>query len=371
MSSWHEERRADKAAEARTARENKEHEAKLRRDERRRDHEEARAEKAQARRDHAARKAARAAKRQRDLTPANVYGKGTLILVAFSAAASLPAQIIHFVSLYWMLFPIGPAIEGLAWVMAAGVAYADEKKLAPWVRWLLRALTLCAAGFAGYINFTYGLSLQSHGLTADEAQTVGTGLAAVTMAGPVVFEIRQWVRTLTAAAANPARAKEKARARHEKKRRKDHKDVAALANRLVSARPFGELLFEEAFALAWEIKKGTLELGLEPATHAERHASRKAYAAALDAANGSPVSVRGRLLEVLHRAPASAEKPQLVTDLSPLPERAEVKAPKGVRGKPPVHRRTKGDALPFHDVAKLQHSHEARTRIAAVNGHHH
>jgi hypothetical protein len=94
-----------------------------------------------------------------------VYGKGTLALVGFSAAASLPAQIIHFVTLHWMLFPIGPAIEGLAWVMAAGVAYADEKKLAPWVRWLLRGLTLGAASFAAYINYTYGLSLETKGLT--------------------------------------------------------------------------------------------------------------------------------------------------------------------------------------------------------------
>lgn len=374
-SSWHEERRADKAAEARTERENKEHAAKLLRDERRKDREEARAEKAQARRDRAARKAARAAKRQRDLTPAHVYSRGTLALVGFSAAASLPAQIIHFVSLHWMLFPIGPAIEGLAWVMAAGVAYADEKKLAPWVRWLLRGLTLGAAGFAAYINYTYGLSLQGESITADEAHTVGTGLAAVTLAGPVVFEIRQWVRTLTAAVADPKRALEKDRARHEKKRRKDHKEIAALADRLVSARPFGELSFEDAFALAWEIEKGTRELGLEPALHGKRHASRKAYADALDTANGSPLSIRSRLLEMLHpvtgQVPTAPTKPQVVTDLSPISDGSEKKPSKGVRGKPPVHRRSKGDAVPFHPLAKTQHSHEARTRIAAVNGHHH
>lgn len=371
-SSWHEERRADKAAEARTARENKEHEAKLRRDERRRDREESRAEKAQARRDHATRKAARAAKRQRDLTPSNVYSRGTLALVGFSAAASLPAQIIHFVTLHWMLFPIGPAIEGLAWVMAAGVAYADEKKLAPWVRWLLRGLTLGAAGFAAYINYTYGLSLQGESITAGEAHTVGIGLSAVTLAGPVVFEIRQWVRTLSAAVANPKRAEAKNRARHEKQRRKDHKKIAGLADRLVSARPFGQLSFEDAFALAWEIEYGTRELGLEPALHGKRHAARKAYVAALDAANGAPVSVRGRLLEMLHTAPGSApgkaEKPQHATQIPPSQDPAS-KAPRK-RPVPPV--RKKGDSIPFHPVVGSVAAETARRSVTAtVNGHHH
>lgn len=375
MDSWHDERRRDRAATAEEQRRTKAFEAQLAREERRKDREEERADKAQRRRDRAQKKAARAAKRQRELTPSNVYGKGTLALVGFSAAASLPAQIIHFVTLHWMLFPIGPAIEGLAWVMAAGVAYADEKKLAPWVRWLLRGLTLGAASFAAYINYTYGLSLETKGLTYSEAQTVGTGLAAVTLAGPVVFEIRQWVRTLTAAADNPKRAQEKARAQHEKKRRKDHKKVAQLAERLVSAEAFGKLDFQDAFARAWEIEYGTRELGLNPALHAQRYASRKAYQEALDVANGSPVSVRGRLLEVLHPSSGKAAKatgnPQVVTDLSPLSKGPEKKPAKGVRGKPPVHHRTKGDAVPFHPVAKIQHSHEARTRIAAVNGHHH
>lgn len=381
-SSWHEERRADKAAEARTARENKEHEAKLRRDERRRDREEARAEQAQARRDKAARKQARAAKRQRDLTPSNVYSKGTLALVGFSAAASLPAQIIHFVTLHWMLFPIGPALEGLAWVMAAGVAYADERKLAPWVRWLLRGLTLGAAGFAGYINFTYGLSLEAKGLTPDEAATVGTGLAAVTLAGPLVFEIRQWVRTLTAATANPKRAEEKARAKHEKARRKQHPKIAKIAAALLADAEYGKLTAEEAWTQARRIVNGTDLPGITAALTAMATKSAAALAAA---ENEQPVTrtvIRERMTRrlnapdfILPTAPSTPSgppaKPQVVTDLSPRPGAPREKAPKAARGKPPEHRRTKGDAVPFHPVAKAQHSHEARTRVATVNGQHH
>lgn len=378
-SSWHEERRADKAAEARTARENREHEAKLRRDERRRDREEARADQAQARRDKAARKQARAAKRQRDLTPSNVYSRGTLALVAFSAAASLPAQIIHFVSLHWMLFPIGPALEGLAWVMAAGVAYADEKKLAPWVRWLLRGLTLGAAGFAGYINYTYGLSLEGKGLTPDEAATVGTGLAAVTLAGPLVFEIRQWVRTLTAAVANPKRAEEKARAKHEKARRRQHPQVAKVAAMLLADAEYDTLTPEQAWTDARRIVHGTDLPGITAALTVMATKSAVALAAAQNEQPATRAVIRERMTRRLNASdfilptPPSAPsdrpaKPQVVSDLPPARTQAEKKP----RKQPPLHRRTPNDALPFHRAAKVAAAETARRSVTAtVNGHHH
>jgi hypothetical protein len=94
----------------------------------------------------------------------------------------------------------------------------------------------------------------------------------------------------------------------------------------------------------------------------------------MDAANGSPVSTRSRLLELLHPAPvsrfATPEKSQVVTDLSPSVKGAGEKPQKGARKQPPPHRRTKGDSVPFSSIAKNQHSHEARQRLA-VNGHHH
>ncbi|MGZ0231131.1 hypothetical protein [Streptomyces sp. CPS1] len=252
MSSWFEERRADKAEDAKQQRLNEEHRAKLRRDERRKDREEQREIKAQARRDKAQRRAARIARREKALTPGNVYRRGTLGLVTLSALASLPAQIIHFVSIYWMLFPIGPAVEGAAWVMCAGVAYADERKLPAWVRWLLRALSLAAAGFAAHINYQYGLSLTDHGVSDSNAHVAGLGLAAVTLGGPLFFEVRQWVLTLTAAITDPKkRAEEKARAKHEKSRAKKFKAVAERQKQLLLAAPFGTLKPEDAWVRAW------------------------------------------------------------------------------------------------------------------------
>ena len=371
MSSWREERRLDNAADAEERRKGKAFDAQLRRDERRKDREEAREVRLQQRRDRAARRQARAARREKTLTPGNVYRKGTLLLVGLSALASLPAQIIHFVSIYWMLFPIGPALEGAAWVMAAGVAYADEKKLAPWVRWLLRALSMGAAGYAAHINYGYGLSLTGHGLDAADAAAVGWGLAAVTMLGPLFFEVRQWVLTLTADRVDPKkRAEEKARAAHEKNRAKDHKAVVELARRLVSAAPYGTLAFEKAFASAWEILYGTRTPGMTPALHAQAYASRQALATAFDAANGSPVSNRARLLEVLHPAPVEAlgvpATSQVVTDLPPSPEKTQKKG----RRRPPEHRRVPGDSVPFHPLAKVAAADTAR-QYTPVNGHHH
>jgi hypothetical protein len=252
VSSWFEERRADKVADAEQRRKDREFESKLRREERREAKKERREEEAQRRRDKAARRQARAARREKTLTPGNVYRKGTLLLVTLSALASLPAQVIHFVQIYWMLFPIGPAVEGAAWVMAAGVAYADERKLPVWVRWLLRALSLSAAAFAANINYKYGLSLTEHGVSETNARVAGIGLAAVTLLGPLFFEVRQWVLTLTAAATDPKkRAEEKARARHEKKRGKKFKRVAARQQQLLLAAPFGTLKPEDAWVRAW------------------------------------------------------------------------------------------------------------------------
>ncbi|MEV6696250.1 hypothetical protein AB0M68_03680 [Streptomyces sp. NPDC051453] len=375
MSSWFEERRADKAADAEERRKGKVFDAKLRRDERREDAKEKREETAQRRRDRTQRRQVRAARREKTLTPGNVYRKGTLGLVTLSALASLPAQILHFVGIHWMLFPVGPAVEGAAWVMAAGVAYADERRLAAWVRWLLRALSLSAAGFAAHINYQYGLSLAHHGVDPANAQAAGLGLAAVTLGGPLFFEVRQWVLTLLAAVVDPKkRAEQKARAKHEKKRGRDHRDVVKLAKKLVSAAPFGDLMFEEAFVSAWEIKYGTRTPGMTPALHAQAHASRKALADAFDAANGSPVSNRARLLELLHPAPMKARgvtgKPQVVTDLPPVRKTPTEKPKNGARRQPPPHRRSKGDALPFHPLAKTQAATTARQH-AVVNGHHH
>ncbi|WP_406284986.1 hypothetical protein [Streptomyces sp. NBC_00209] len=282
MSVYAEERRADRAADAEQRRIDRaaaderraerervadERAAKLR--------EQERAERDRVRQARAAARAVRRAARGEALTAGNVYRKGTLALVTASALGSLPAQVLHFVVISPTLLPLPLAIEGAAWVMAAGVAYADERGLPVWVRWLLRSLVVAAAGFAASINYTYGTHLP--GLSASDARTAGIGLAAVTLLGPLLFEVRQWVTTLSV---KTGTAEDKARCRHDRKRRRQHRSIALVADRLVSAAPFGELSFEDAFARAWEIETGTDEPGMTPKLHERAARSVAALAAA-------------------------------------------------------------------------------------------
>ena len=376
MSSWNEERRRNQAADAEQRRLDQdaaaERRAKARatEDERRRsnrkaDQAEARAEKQQKRRDKRERRRERAQAWTKNTRPGVVYQRGTLALVTASALASLPAQVAHFVTVSVMLLPLPFALEGAAWVMAAGVAYADEKHLPAWVRWLLRGLCLTAAGYAALINYGYG---------AQTAPSVGYGLAAVSLLGPLFFEVRQWVTTLTVDAGEKKRRGEaKARAKHDRARYRHHKDVVKLARRLVSAAPYGALALEDAFTAAWEIFYGTGTPGMTPALHAQQLASRKSLADAMDEANGSPISNRSRLLEMLHPAPAAlaqgSESSQVAAQIPPSSERPQEKQRKGAKAKPVPPVRRKGDALPFHPLAKSAAADTAR-QLTAVNGTH-
>ncbi|NED12078.1 hypothetical protein [Streptomyces sp. SID9124] len=282
MSTYSEDRRADRAADAeqrridRAAADERRAERERVADERAaRLREQERAERDRTRRARAAARAVRRAARGEALTAGNVYRKGTLALVTASALGSLPAQVLHFVAISPTLLPLPLAIEGAAWVMAAGVAYADERGLPVWVRWLLRSLVVAAAGFAASINYTYGTHLP--GLSASDARTAGIGLAAVTLLGPLLFEVRQWVTTLSVKTGS---AEDKAMRRHDRKRRRQHRSIALVADRLVSAAPFGALSFEDAFARAWEIETGTDEPGMTPMLHLRAARSVAALAAA-------------------------------------------------------------------------------------------
>ncbi|MER6911124.1 hypothetical protein ABT354_05550 [Streptomyces sp. NPDC000594] len=224
------------------------------------------------------RRAERAVRRAGALTPEHVYRRGTLALVAASGLASLPAQVLHFVHISPMLLPLPFAVEGAAWVLAAGVAFAHARHLPVWVCWTLRVLVLTAAGFAASINYDYGLSLEN--LSAGEARTAGIGLAAVTLLGPVLFEIRQWVGTLAAIGDGEDGRVVRARRRHRRTRRRHHRPVARIADRLLSAAPHGALTAEDAWAKAWRIHTGTDDHGMTPDLHRRAVESAAAMARA-------------------------------------------------------------------------------------------
>ncbi|MFE9064904.1 hypothetical protein [Streptomyces violaceusniger] len=380
MSSWSEERRRNLAAEAEQRRKNEDAAAerrrkeraaedKRRRDERRADKDEKRADAAQRRREKAQRRQARAAKREKTLTPGNVYKRGTLLLVALSALASLPAQVLHFVAIHWMLFPIGPAVEGAAWVMAAGVAFADERKLSPWVRWLLRILSLSAAGFAANINYQYGLSLTEHGVSPSNAAVAGLGLAAVTLGGPLFFEVRQWVLTLSASTADPKKQAElKARAKHQKGRAKKFERVADRQQELLLAAPFGTLKSEDAWARAWWDIEGA-PLGVTANVIADRLDAEADVSAVLDEAERTPERLAVELLLADIFGPDSGDGGSSGTSTGspnggPLGGTPEGRTALGGKGKRPVRSTAHTEASKPLDEADL----EAVRKLAAALG---
>lgn len=230
-------------------------------------------------------RAERSARRGQALAPQSVYRTGTLTLVVASGLASLPAQVLHFVGISPMLLPLPLALEGAAWVMAAGVAFADARGLAARVRWLLRSFVVAAASFAAFINYGYGTHLE--GLSPAERTTAGAGLAAVTLLGPLLFEVRQWVSTLAASGEDTPEARQERR--HSRLRRRHHRSVARTADRLLSAAPFGTLPTEEAWARAWAIETGTDCPGMTPDLHRRAVKSAAALEAAL-----TPTPQKGR-----------------------------------------------------------------------------
>ncbi|MGX2994530.1 hypothetical protein JNUCC64_09565 [Streptomyces sp. JNUCC 64] len=313
--------------------------------------EERRAEGAREREDRAAARAARRRARAGQLTPENVYRRGTLALVVASGLASLPAQVLHFVHISPMLLPLPFALEGAAWVMAAGVAYADARGLPGWVRWLLRGLVLAAAGFAASVNYSYGIHLE--GLSSSDAQAAGVGLAAVTLFGPLLFEVRQWVSTLAARDGTDRAAR-----RHAAARRRHHRQVHRLAVRLVSAAPHGTLTAEDAWAHAWEVVHGPTAPGMTPDLV---HRARKSATRLAEARTPGPDEIGQRvraglgpepfvLPPLADVVPIRTVKPQVT---SQMPPKAEGKKPR-----PP--RRRKGDTPTYHRAARTAAADTAR-----------
>lgn len=366
MSSWREQRRLDTAADRAEAR--RDADAAL--DRRLKEREAARK---QQRDDNAARDAdKRRKKRERK---AAWKQRADWVATNTDLAAALAVMVAGMIpAFYFQLDALMGAgvFAGLAGLLAfmleagAWAATAGEVKALKAGRTVLpyRIAVWTFTTAAASINFAHGWKTAWWlGLVLAASSIVPVALLHMVMAGRHK--------------AKPKNADAKARAKHEKRRRKDHKDVVKLARKLVSAAPYGALAFEEAFASAWEIKYGTRIPGMTPALHGQAHASRKALAAAIDAANGSPVSTRGRLLELLLPAPVkqfpTTESSQVVTDLPPAPKKPTMKAEKGTRRQPPAHRRSKGDSLPFHPVAKTEAALERGAtprRIPAVNGHH-
>ncbi|MEV6854744.1 hypothetical protein AB0M89_13155 [Streptomyces microflavus] len=227
------------------------------------------------------------------------------VAVVLGLLAALPAQLSYFLTLHkegeknpgtaWLLGPIPFFLELLAWVGVLGTRWAHRKGLPRWPFWIL---TASLASVAGYINLAHGTD--EYGIVA------GVALAATSVIGPVLAEVRDFLegraaadtRSLEQRAAAKAAAKKQARERRalakvheaEDKRRKElFKQEFAEYERIIVAHPTGAISREAAWQQAWD-NIHLLPLATTADTLAGREEARAAINAVLSNADRTPES---------------------------------------------------------------------------------
>lgn len=227
------------------------------------------------------------------------------VAVVLGLLAALPAQLSYFLTLHkegekspgtaWLLGPIPFFLELLAWVGVLGTRWAHRKGLPRWPFWIL---TAALASVAGYINLAHGMD--EYGIVA------GVALAATSVIGPVLAEVRDFLegraaadtRSLEQRAAAKAAAKEKAReqqalakvhAAEDKRRKKLFPREFAEYERITVAHPTGAISREAAWQQAWD-NEHLLPLATTADTLAGREEARAAINAVLSNVDRTPES---------------------------------------------------------------------------------
>ncbi|MFF5473356.1 hypothetical protein [Streptomyces achromogenes] len=228
------------------------------------------------------------------------------VVMALGLLAALPAQISYFMGLHrkgdttagpaWTLAPIPFFLELLAWVGVMGTRWAHRKGLPRWPFWLL---TAALGSIAGYINLAHG--------RAEYGPVAGWALAATSVIGPLLAEVRQFLETKAAedgrdlkqrardrrAAREQAKAEEKRKAvekGEDERRRKLFPDVFAEFERIMAAYPTGGISRKAAWERAWDTMHA-LPLAVTAGSMAAREVARTAVEALLADADRSPESV--------------------------------------------------------------------------------
>jgi hypothetical protein len=145
------------------------------------------------------------------------------IIFALGLLASLPSLVSYFLDLRpegapkdagpaLYLLPVPFFLELLALTSVKGTQWAVRKGFARWPFWIL---TGGLAGFAGYINGSKGADMYG--------SIAGTALAATSIAGPILVELREFIEARTAGDNRTAaqRSADKVKARAEASKRKE------------------------------------------------------------------------------------------------------------------------------------------------------
>lgn len=233
------------------------------------------------------------------------------VVMVLGLLAALPAQLSYFLQLHrkgdrdpgyaWWMLPVPFFLELLAWVGVLGTQWAHRKGLPRWPFWIL---TASLASVAGYINLTHG--------TAEYGIVAGVALAATSIIGPILAEVRQLLETQAAAdprslqqrATDKVAAKAKAAAERvtaqmhaaeDAKRREIYPSEFAEYERIITAYPTGAIDRDDAWEQAWH-NLHLLPLSITAGTLAAREAARAGIEAILGDAGRSPESVAVDLL---------------------------------------------------------------------------
>lgn len=233
------------------------------------------------------------------------------VVMVLGLLAALPAQLSYFLKLHkkgeqdpgyaWLMLPVPFFLEILAWVGVLGTQWAHRKGLPRWPFWIL---TASLASVAGYINLTHGT--EEYGIVA------GVALAATSVIGPVLAEVRQFLETRAAAdlrsleqrAADKVAAKVKAAAEEAAARIAEAEDAErrevfpvefAEYRRIMVAHPTGAIDRNAAWEQAWH-NLHLLPLSVTAGTLAAREAARYGIESVLSGAGRTPESVAVDLL---------------------------------------------------------------------------
>lgn len=363
MTGWREERRADRMAD------------------READRADRRAEREEARKDQAAAegrrrrdRADRSARRAQRFTAARTWFAtegDTAFTIAMIGLAVVPAILSQVNALsgktdFGSALSLALMLELGAWSATVGGSRAmrDGRPVLPY----RIAMWLCASIAAG-INVTH------NGGPADWFAWV---MGAASLAGVAFWELRCVGRHGASRRTKAQRIEDRARRRHLRERRRDHKPIWESARRILSGAPYGRLTADEAWATAWADVHGDLEPGRTGAMEVQRAANAKALREALHPRPGIVYPAPGAELEFTELPPLSvyqstaetapepvAEKPvnEQVTNQIPEPKSvspkrarkatasASVKGGRVGPGNPPV--RQKGDTPRYSTAARV------------------
>ncbi len=160
-----------------------------------------------------------------------VFKKLVAVIFVLGLLASLPSLTTYFLDLRaeggpdrpaWYLLPVPLFLELLAFTAVKGAQWAVRKGFARWPFWIL---TATLAGFAGFINGAKGAELFG--------PIAGLALAATSVVGPVLVEVREIIEARSAGdnrdavqrAADKAKARAEAAVAKEKEQREKRQDA--------------------------------------------------------------------------------------------------------------------------------------------------